>query len=154
MRYRYVPMVLAALALGACSSAPSASSYSRNQALQASQVQKGKIVSSREVEVEGTKSGVGSTAGAVGGGVAGSFIGGGWRSNLLGAVGGAVIGGLGGGAAEEALTKSTGTEFVVQLDNGQTISVVEANDENLVPGDRVMVLQGGRTRVVRDSAPQ
>ncbi len=153
MRFRYVPLMLAAFAVAGCTSAPSASTYSRNQALQAQNVQKGRIVSMRTVEIEGTKSGVGTGAGAVAGGVAGSFIGGGWRSHALGAVGGAVLGGLGGSAAEEAITKSTGMEFVVQLDNGQTIAVVQANDENLAVGERVMVLQGGQTRVVRDTAP-
>lgn len=152
MRFRYIPLMLAAVVLAGCGSAPSASSYSRNQALQAQNVEKGKIVSMRAVQVEGTKSGVGSGAGAVAGGVAGSFIGGGWRSNVLGAVGGAILGGVGGSAAEEAITSSTGTEFVVQLDNGRTIAVVQANDENLAPGDRVMVLQGGQTRVVSDGA--
>lgn len=152
MRFRYVPLMLAAVVLAGCGSAPSVSSYSRNQTLQAQNVEKGRIVSMRAVEVGGTKSGVGSGAGAVAGGVAGSFIGGGWRSNVLGAVGGAILGGVGGSAAEEAITSSTGTEFVVQLDNGRTIAVVQANDENLVPGDRVMVLQGGQTRVVSDGA--
>ncbi|SBV94350.1 putative Outer membrane lipoprotein [uncultured Alphaproteobacteria bacterium] len=152
MRFRYVPLMFAALAVAGCTSAPSASSYSRNQALQAQNVEKGRIVSMRDVQVEGTKSGVGSGAGAVAGGVAGSFIGGGWRSNVLGAVGGAVLGGIGGSAAEEAITSTTGTEFVVQLDNGRTIAVVQANDANLAPGDRVIVLQGGQTRVVPDGA--
>lgn len=151
MRLRYIPVVLAAFVVAGCSSAPSASSYSRSQALQAADVQSGRILSTRPVEVQGTKSGVGSGAGAVAGGVAGSFIGGGWRSNVLGAVGGAVLGGVGGSAAEEALTSTTATEFIVELDNGRTIAVVQANDQSLVPGERVRVLQGGQTRVVREA---
>lgn len=154
MRWRYLPIVLAAVAVAGCQPGPSANTYSRNQTMQTANVQKGKIVSFRTVEYSGTKSGVGAGAGAVAGGVAGSFIGGGWRSNALGAVGGAVAGGVAGSAAEEAITSGQAVEFIVQLDNGQTIAVVQKNEDNLAAGERVMVLQGGSTRIIRDTSGQ
>ena len=65
---------------------------------------------------------------------------------------GAIAGGLAGAAAEEGITKNSGLELVVKLDNGQTIAVVQAVDANTTfqPGDRVRVLSGqGVTRVSR-----
>ena len=113
-------------------------------------VGKGKIVSFRTVQYSGTQSGVG----AVAGGVAGSFIGGGTRSNVLGAVGGAVLGGVAGSAAEEAITSGDAVEFIVQMDDGRTLAVVQKNEDALAVGERVMVLQGGQTHVIRDTSTQ
>ncbi len=153
MRFRYVPLILAAGLVAGCQPGPSANTYQRNQTMQAATVQKGKIVSFRTVRYSGTQSGVGAGAGAVAGGVGGSFLGGGTRSNILGAVGGAVLGGVAGSAAEEAITSGEAIEFIVQLDDGRSLAIVQKNEDNLSVGERVMVLQGGQTRIVRDTAP-
>jgi outer membrane lipoprotein SlyB len=42
-------------------------------------------------------------------------------------------------------------EFVVRLDDGQTLSVVQPNEQNLRPGDRVTLQRGPRTRILRAS---
>ena len=63
MRMRYLPLMLAAVAVAGCQSSPSANTYQRNQTMQSATVQKGKIVSFRTVQYSGTQSGVGAGAG-------------------------------------------------------------------------------------------
>ncbi len=41
------------------------------------------------------------------------------------------------------------TEFIVREDSGGTISVVQVNQENFRPGDRVGLTRGARTSLVR-----
>jgi outer membrane lipoprotein SlyB len=150
---RSIPLgiVLLAALLSGCVSGKAGDVYSRDQARTEQSVRMGTIESVREVQIEGTKSGVGAVAGGVTGGIAASSIGHGTGSAVAAAVG-AIAGGLAGAAAEEGLTKSSGVEIVVKLDNGQTIAVVQAVDANTTfqPGDRVRVLSGqGITRVSR-----
>jgi outer membrane lipoprotein SlyB len=138
-------LLLAALAAG-CARAPGPSVYESRETQQAAVVERGTIVSMRPVQVEGTGR-TGTLIGGAAGGVAGSFIGGDWRSNLLAGIAGAVVGGVAGGAAERAMTGTTATEFIVELERGGTIAVVQGNEEGLRVGDRVTVLRGERTRL-------
>ncbi|MFC7553133.1 glycine zipper 2TM domain-containing protein [Pseudoroseomonas wenyumeiae] len=89
------------------------------------------------------------------GGVAGSFIGGDWRSNLLAGLGGAVIGGALGNAVERNSSTGQAVEFFVRQDNGGDIAVVQTNEENLQYNDRVVIIRGDTTRISRaaGSAP-
>ena len=140
-------VLAATLALGGCASSKSGSAYTRDQVRQEMVVRTGVVESVREVQIEGTKTPVGGAAGAVVGGVAGSHVGGG-KGQIVGAVIGAVAGGLAGAAIEEGVTRKTGLEITVKLDNGQLTSVVHEADEPFHPGERVRLLSGaGGTRV-------
>jgi outer membrane lipoprotein SlyB len=109
----------------------------------------GVVESVRLVKIEGTKSNVGTVAGAAVGGVAGSTVGSG-KGSWVGAGVGAVLGGLGGAAAEEAVTRQDGVEITVKLDSGHVIAITQAADEEFRVGDRVRLLSGGgTTRVTR-----
>lgn len=141
----------AALSLTACGGVHSGGSYSRSQAGEEQHVSRGTIVSMRDVQVDGTSSGIGQLGGGVLGGVGGSMIGGGTRAHIAGAVVGAVAGAVLGGVAEKQVTKATATEFTVREESGLVIAVVQANDEGLREGDRVVVLRGSKTRVIRDN---
>jgi outer membrane lipoprotein SlyB len=137
--------LIAAMALAGC--APTSSNtYTREQMNQAAIVETGRIVSMRTVPIE-TSGRTGTLVGAGVGGVAGSFIGGDWRSNLLAGLAGAVVGGIAGNAAERAATAGNATEFIVEVDGGGTIAVVQTNDDALRVGDRVTILRGERTRL-------
>jgi len=141
----FAAALIAAVALAGC--APTSSNtYSRDQLNQAAIVETGRIISMRTVPVE-TSGDTGALVGAGVGGVAGSFIGGDWRSNLLAGIAGAVVGGVAGSAAERAGTASNATEFIVEVDGGGTIAVVQTNDDALRVGDRVTILRGQRTRL-------
>ena len=144
-------VVLAAsvLALSGCASSLSGSAYSRDQARGEMSVRLGVVENVRQVQIEGTRSPVGGIAGGVIGGVAGRNIGGG-SGSIVGSVVGAVAGGIAGSAIEEGVTRQTGLEITVRLENGQLIAVTQAADETFQPGERVRVLSGrGTTRVTR-----
>lgn len=127
--------------LTGCAPSLSGSTYSREQARSAQTVRMGVVESVRQVQIEGTRSGVGPAAGAVIGGVAGSGVGQG-RGATVGAVLGGVAGGVAGQAAEQVATRKTGLEITVKLDNGQLTAIVQEADEAFKPGDRVRVLSG------------
>lgn len=141
--------LIALATLGGCASSLSGDTYSRDEAQRAMSYQDGTITAVRKVRLEGTKSYVGTGAGAVVGGVAGSGVGQG-RGSAIGAVAGAVIGGLAGSAAEEGLTRQDAWEVTLKLANGENrIVVQEAGNDNFVVGQHVRLVQGGgKTRVV------
>jgi outer membrane lipoprotein SlyB len=112
----------------------------------------GTIVGSRPVQVRGS-GGIGTVGGAVAGGIAGSFIGGDTRSNLLGALGGAVLGGLAGGAAERGVTGGQAIEFIVREDGRGDVAIVQTNEDELQVGDRVVITRGDRVRLARAAGP-
>jgi outer membrane lipoprotein SlyB len=97
----------------------------------------------RDVQIEGTKTPIGATAGTLIGGVAGGS-GGGRNARAIGSVLGGVIGGIAGAAAEEGLTRQAGYEITIRfVDSGKLIAVAQAADEQFNVGDRVRVIVGG-----------
>ncbi len=142
-----VAIVLLALMLGACASSNSGSVYSRDDARKTQTVKMGVVESVRTVKIEGTKSPIGTAAGAVVGGVAGSTVGHG-SGSVIAATIGAVVGGLAGSAAEEGITRKDGVEITVKLDNGTLVAIVQEADEAFHPGEKVRLIENGReTRV-------
>lgn len=141
--------VVAVAVLSGCASSLSGGTYSRDQARVAQDVEYGRVEAVRVAVIEGTKSNIGTGAGAIAGGVAGAGIGSGTTTRTVGALAGAIIGGMAGSAAEEGITRQDGLEITVRLDSGRTIAVVQAADVQFRPGDRVRVLHSrdGTTRV-------
>ena len=139
----------AVLGMGGCGPRNTNSTYTAADIGRSAQVSYGVIVSMRQVTVQGGSSGVGTFGGAAAGATAGSFIGGDPRSRILGAIGGAIIGGLTGTAVEGAATGGQAMEFIIREDNGQTISVVQTNEEAFQPNERVVLTRGARTRIGR-----
>lgn len=145
-----VACLAAVLALGACGGPRNTNTtYTQADIGRSAQVSYGVIVSMRPVTVQGRGSGVGGFGGAAAGGVAGSFIGGDPRMNILGAIGGAILGGLVGSAVEQSATTGEAIEFIIREDSGQTVSVVQSNEERFQPGERVVLTRGARTRIGR-----
>jgi len=146
-KFAAVALVLIAATVAGCAASKSGGAYTRDQTRQEMVVRTGTVESVREVQIEGTQSGVGPAAGAVAGGIGGSHVGGG-RGQIVGAVVGAVVGGIAGAAIEEGTTRKTGLEITVRLDNGQLTAIVQEGDEAFRAGDRVRLLSGaGGTRV-------
>lgn len=152
---RVVSRMLPALALVAllpgvaCAPSRTGESYNSAQLNRTAISTQGTIIGMREVAVQSESRG-GTAAGAIAGGIGGSFIGGDWRSNLLAGLGGAIIGGIIGNQAERAISSGTATEFVIRETTGNDIVVTQTNEEGLRIGDRVRVNRSDRTRVVRD----
>ncbi|MDE2585009.1 MAG: glycine zipper 2TM domain-containing protein [Betaproteobacteria bacterium] len=139
-----VAALVAAFSLGGCATSKSGSVYSRGQAQQELTVRQGVIESVRQVQIEGTQSGVGTVAGAAVGGVAGSNVGGG-KGSIVGTILGAVAGGMAGSAIEGSTSHKAGVEITVKLDNGQLVAIVQEGDEEFHPGERVRILSGNGT---------
>lgn len=142
-------LALTVAALAACTTT-SPDVISRSDAQRLSTVTDATVLSVRSVTVDGTQSGVGAAAGGVIGGVAGSSRGNSRESVALGVLG-AVVGGVIGNTVERAATKEDALEILVQLKSGERRSVVQAKgDENLQPGDAViLVTTGGKVRVTK-----
>lgn len=138
------------MTLTGCAST-SGTSYTRGEARETQTVQRGVIRGIQEVTIEEDASGAGLALGGILGGVLGSTMGGG-RGRILTTAGGAAVGAALGSLGEKGLRTERAYEFEIQLDNGQTISVVQAIDGVFNVGDRVRVLrsQGNRARVTHD----
>ena len=134
-------MLLVSLVAG-CAQGLGGGTYTREQAGREQSVRMGVVESVRDVQLEGTRSGVGPAAGAVVGGIAGSSVGQG-RGSAVAAVIGGVAGGLAGQAAEQVGTRQTGVEITIKLDNGQMVAITQGADETFKPGDRVRILSDG-----------
>ena len=145
-----VSMLLSLALVSGCASSLSSGAYTRDSARQMQTVYYGTVESVRTVQIEGTKTSVGTGAGAIAGGILGNQVGGG-SGRALATVGGALLGGVAGSAAEEGITRQPGYEITVRLDNGRTVSIVQAADVSFQPGERVRVIEArdGTTRVTR-----
>jgi len=139
-----VAAAAAASVLGACAPSMSGGAYSRDQARREQSVRMGVVESVREVQIEGTRSGIGPAAGAVVGGIAGSNVGQG-KGAAVGTVLGSVAGGIAGQAAEQAATRKTGLEITVRLDGGRLVAITQEADEAFRPGERVRIISDGAT---------
>jgi outer membrane lipoprotein SlyB len=113
-------------------------------------VERGTIIAMRPVAVSGTRSGIGATAGAVGGGFLGNTIGGDWRARTVGGVVGALAGGVAGAAIEESATRGEAMEFIIRRDVGGERVVTQTNELGLQVGERVMVTETDRARLSRE----
>ncbi|MFF7708321.1 glycine zipper 2TM domain-containing protein [Pseudomonas sp. NPDC007930] len=140
---------VSSLLLGGCASSLQGDVYSRDEARRVQTVRMGTIESLRPVRIEGTKSPIGTGAGAIVGGVAGSAVGGG-RGSIVAAVIGAVAGGFAGSAAEEGITRTQGVEVTVREDDGSMRAYVQEVQPNEIfrVGERVRIMTvDGTSRV-------
>lgn len=145
-----VLILIAVALLAGCATSKSGDVYTRDQARREQTIRMGVVESVRGVQMEGTKSPVGTIAGAAVGGIAGSTLGGG-RGSSVAAVLGAVAGGLAGSAIEEGVTRKQAMEITVKMDTGQLIAIVQEGDPaEFRGGDRVRIIStGGESRVTR-----
>ena len=152
MRIAIIGLIVATMLLTSlgCASSMSGNAYTREQARSAHTVHHGTVVYVRPVQIEGTKSGLGTIAGGILGAALGSTIGGG-SGRVVATAAGGVGGAIAGSAAEEGVTRQNGLEITVELDNGEVLAIVQAADVYFDVGDRVRVLRrgGGSARVVQ-----
>ncbi len=137
-----ITLLAASLILGGCAKSLSGGAYSRSQARQEQTVRNGTVESVRPVQIEGTKTPIGTVAGGAVGGVAGSTVGSG-KGSAVAAILGAVAGGVAGSVVEEVVTRRDGLEIIVKLDSGNTTAITQEADEKFSPGERVHVISGG-----------
>ncbi len=151
MKIQFILPIGIALLLGGCASEKGGDVYSRDQVRQVQHFKVGTVESVHKVRIEGTQSQIGTTAGTIVGGIAGSGASQG-KTGQVAAVLGAVVGGVAGAAAEEAYTRENGIEMAIKLEDGSFISVVQAvsDKEEIKAGDKVRVIESdGVTRVTK-----
>ena len=121
----------------------------RSSAQYAQSVRSAVIVNVRGVVVDGSQSGVGTVAGAVVGGVAGSSLRG-RNDSVIGLVVGAVAGGLIGNGIERATTREQAVELTLRMSDGSEQVIVQGlGVERFAVGERVnMVSSNGKYHVV------
>jgi outer membrane lipoprotein SlyB len=139
------------LGLAGCAARPSQNVYNYDEVGKSTAVTFGTIVSSRIVDVTGQNTGTGALIGGAAGAGAGSYVGNG-SGSLWGAAAGALIGAAVGAAAEQAAADRQGIEYIVVLESGVTMTIVQEIGKNEVPvqpGARVIVQNsGGYQRVL------
>lgn len=150
MMARKLPILwiaLIAMLVAGCGSGLGGRSYSRSDARKAYKVTYGEVYAVHEVGIEGEY----SQLGTLGGGLIGYSIGrSGSGTRVTAAVGG-VAGAVAGREVEKAATSLDGLEITVDMNNGDTLVIVQANDVGFSPGEKVRVLRGrgNEARVVK-----
>lgn len=143
--------LLTALFLCACGANMDTERYQTSATGQINTVQEGVVINVRPVTIADENGTVGTLAGGIAGGVIGNTIGGSSVANTLGAIGGAVLGGYLGGKAQQGLSTQKGLEYIVKLDSGRAITLVQGNDVQFQVGQHVYVLDadnGERARII------
>ena len=51
---------------------------------------------------------------------------------------------------ENMITGGNASEFIVQPDKGDPYAIVQVNNEKLKAGERVLIIESGKLRIVRD----
>lgn len=148
MKKFVIALILPVMAvLAGCASQIGANQYDSAAVGSVNRARAGTIVSVRAITVADSDNSLGTTIGGIAGGVAGSQIGKGSTAGVLGAVGGGAAGNL----AQRGLSKQSGYEYVVQLDNGGLVTVTQGSDVLMAVGQRCMVLYGSgsdRARII------
>ena len=148
-------VVLVALLLGACAAPPTGDSVSQRQAQTAQTVAFGTLTDARPITVRGDSGpaqATGAIAGGVIGGLLGNEVGAGLGQDLATAAGATVGAAAGSRVAEEAGTRQS-IEWIVQLENGQTMSVVQSQRTFSI-GQLLQVIQGGGSTRIQSALGQ
>ena len=100
----------------------------------------GRVVQVRTVEIDGEKTLLGLTGGAALGGAAAYPGAGANTGDYVVQAAASVVGAIAGQAVEELATREQGQELTIVLDNGSTVVVVQETDDGFFrEGDRVQV---------------
>lgn len=141
--------IIVSLGIVSCAQNVSPNTYTGSEVGVVSKVKKGVVVSRRVVKIDNA-SGAGGLAGTVAGAAAGSTLGSGVSTNIAGAVGGAVVGGLVGHVIDKGINQHKGYEYIIKLQNGKIISVVQTLDMKFAVHQRILVIYGAMTRIIPD----
>jgi outer membrane lipoprotein SlyB len=143
-------LLIAALVLAGCAH-PSSTTYETGDVGRTIETAKASVVSSRVVKIAGDSNAVGPVAGGALG-AAGSALA--FQGSGLVAVIGGVLGAGMGYLAQKQLNNREGIEYVLQMDDGRTVTLVQnrqSHEPPLTDGTPVLVQVSGQyTRVIAD----
>ncbi len=148
-------LLVASLLVAGCASS-SSSTYEAVDVGRTIETAQGSIVASRPVQIKGETGKTGPVVGAAIGGAGTGLAMGGASGSGWAAILGAVIGAGVGYVAEQQMGNREGIEYIVQMDDGRTVTIVqntETAEQPLADGTPVLVQYSGKyTRVL--AAPQ
>jgi outer membrane lipoprotein SlyB len=149
---RYSLVALMVFLLGACSTSTS-STYNANDVGSVIETTEATVLTSRVVKIEGGEnSGTGTVAGGAVGATTGYVLAGKGSGRGLGVVLGAVVGAATGYLIEESAHSREGIEYVVRMNDGRVVTLVQNREEGEVPlpdGAPVLVQYGNEyTRII------
>jgi outer membrane lipoprotein SlyB len=151
MRAVAAGLLIAALTLAGCGH-PSSTTYGTGDVGRTIETAKASVVSSRVVNIAGDSNAVGPVAGGALG-AAGSALAFEGNSGLIAVLGG-VLGAGAGYLAQKQLNNREGIEYVLQMDDGRTVTLVQNRESDEAPlpdGTPVLVQVSGQyTRVIAD----
>lgn len=147
---RLCSAIAASLLMVGCAQNVSPNTYQSGEVGVASRVVPGVVIAKRSVNID-ANSGAGGLAGVAAGAAAGSTMGSSTSSNVVGAVGGAVVGGVAGNAIDKAVNHHQGYEYIIRLNKGRIISVVQEKDVQFRVNQRVLIIYGAMTRLIPDT---
>jgi outer membrane lipoprotein SlyB len=148
---KIVLFVVSALAFTSCARQISSDVYSVRQVGEISTTHMGVIKAIREVRIDQSEqldqNQVGMIGGGAAGGVMGNTIG---RGNFFATAGGAIAGAVTGSLLEKKMKQQMALEYVIELNNGELITVVQGLEDTLAIGQPVYVVVSphGRSRVI------
>lgn len=155
MRLHFATLTIGLLSISllftSCGRQISSDVYSASHVGEASTTYAGIIKNVREVSVqegerlEENKTGI-ATGGVLGAG-AGSIMG---RGNWVATAGGAVAGAVAGSLIEKKVKEQSALEYVVQIENGGLMTIVQGMEPRYEVGQPVFVIVGqfGRSRII------
>ena len=141
MKTSLVPLALSScLIVGGCTFPSKSVTVPRSQVGMLQNVDLGRVVQVRTVEIDGEKTLLGLTGGAALGGAAAYPGAGANTGDYVVQAAASVVGAIAGQAVEELATREQGQELTIVLDNGSTVVVVQETDDGFFrEGDRVQV---------------
>ena len=144
MKRSSYPLILASLlciSTSGCSNSVSGRVYSREDARSQMQVMYATVISTQPVTVEGDRDGLGTLSGAgLGGAIGYAASSGPWQPAAL--VAGAVFGTIAGPFIQEHISRRSAYEIELQLENGERTMIVQEDDVEFRPGERVRLVSG------------
>jgi outer membrane lipoprotein SlyB len=126
--------------------------YSGTEARRVYQIESGRVVDLRQVRIDDTSTTsqvVGGSIGGLLGGIVGQAVGS--TSNYAVSAVLATAGAAGGVAVSNAILRSDGLEYIVRMDDGRTIAVVQEIDSAnpIRIGDRVRMVHGNNVKIAK-----
>ena len=141
-RARVRTLLAATLAiLSGCAPHAGQNTYNENEVGLSRHTEFGTVLNVREVKINGKNSDTGTLLGAGVGAGGGSYVGNG-SGNAWATAGAAVVGAVAGHYAEQAISDRNGYEYVVNLQSGDTVTIVQEQvegDRVFKPGNKVML---------------
>lgn len=147
---KYLLLVCGLLTFTSCAREISSDVYTAKQVGEVSMTYAGVIQGVRPVTVEHGENLGDNELGIVGGGVAGGLVGSTvGKGNFVPVAAGAIAGAVAGAFIEKKVKQQNALEYVVQLDNGGLMTVVQGEDQVFGIGQPVYVLMSprGRSRI-------